>query len=87
MLKSLSCIPLLAGLLLFLPVLQANAGDLVNISSRCHIQGGSKMAIAGFVIDGSGTKKVLLRAFRTALTPDPAFDLKLSLATARLMNL
>jgi uncharacterized repeat protein (TIGR02543 family) len=51
---------------------------LINLSTRCHIQAGAKSAIAGFIIQGTGSKKVLIRAL-AASSISPALDLRLTL--------
>ncbi len=51
---------------------------LDNISVRCHIQPNPKTAIAGFVIEGTGTKTVLLRGMAVP-SMSPSLDLRLSL--------
>ncbi len=51
---------------------------LDNISVRCHIQPSPKTAIAGFVIEGTGTKKVLLRGLAVP-SMSPSLDLHISL--------
>lgn len=63
----------------FIPLGTASAiARLDNISVRCNVQSGQGMAIAGFVIDGTGSKQVLLRALRVPeVSPD--FDPQLVL--------
>lgn len=60
---------ILTPLLLFLLSIPIQAENLRNISTRCHIQDGQKQAIAGFVIEGSQPKKVLIRGIRSAAEP------------------
>ncbi len=54
------------------------ANRLTNISVRCHIQPSPKDAVAGFVIDGTGSKKVLLRGLQVN-SLSPALDMQLTL--------
>ncbi len=51
---------------------------LSNISVRCHVQPNPKTAIVGFVIEGTGTKKVLLRGLAVP-SMSPGLDLHISL--------
>src|ERR1019366_5985330 len=49
------------------------ASTLVNISTRAPVGTGANLMIAGFVVGGSGSKKVLIRAVGPTLTSlDPA---------------
>lgn len=52
---------------------------IINISTRCHVQNSPDNTVAGFVIDGTGSKRVLLRAIRSAAEANTSFDLKLDL--------
>lgn len=52
---------------------------LVNISARCTIATAPNNSVAGFIVAGSGTKKVLLRAIRSAAEPNVNFDLQMTL--------
>lgn len=52
---------------------------LINNSVRCHIDSGQSLAIAGFIIRGTGEKTVLLRAMRSAITQVANYDLQLTL--------
>lgn len=45
------------------------AGSLVNISTRAFVGSGSRQLIGDFIVRGSGTKKVLVRAAGPALAP------------------
>ncbi len=56
-----------------------NSPKLTNISTRCYIQKSPDNAIAGFVVEGTGQKKVLLRAIRSGIETNPNFDLSLEL--------
>ncbi len=51
---------------------------LDNISVRCYVQPSPKTAIAGFVIEGTGKKTVLLRGLAVP-SMSPSLDLSLSL--------
>jgi len=42
--------------------------ELVNLSTRAFVQTGDNVAIGGFIITGSGPKKVILRAIGPSLT-------------------
>jgi hypothetical protein len=46
---------------------ESSAAVLHNISSRAYIQGGDEKLIAGFIIGGTGTKKVALRGIGQGL--------------------
>ena len=50
------------NLLAFQPTLASTPGQLQNISTRAFGQTGDNVMIAGFIITGSGQKKVILRA-------------------------
>lgn len=45
----------------------AGAGHLVNLSTRVSVETGDSVAIAGFVIQGTGPKQVLIRALGPSL--------------------
>jgi hypothetical protein len=47
----------------------APAGTLINVSTRAFVGTGDQVLIGGFVIDGSQSKRVLIRAAGPALTP------------------
>jgi hypothetical protein len=42
--------------------------SLANISTRVGVQSGEKVAVAGFIINGSATKRVILRAIGPSMT-------------------
>lgn len=46
---------------------RAFAGHLVNLSTRVSVETGDSVAIAGFVVQGTGTKQVLIRALGPSL--------------------
>jgi hypothetical protein len=50
------------------PLPPATGGRLVNISTRAYCGAGNQVTIAGFVVNGSGSKRLLLRALGPALT-------------------
>ncbi len=56
-----------------------NQTRLVNISTRCTIAASPNNAVSGFVISGSGTKRVLIRAIRSAAEPNADFNLRMTL--------
>ena len=58
-------------------------GRIVNLSARANVGTGGNALIAGFVVNGSGTKSVLLRGVGPALAPAP-FNVAGSLATPQL---
>jgi len=47
-----------------------NTTRLINISTRAPVRGGENNAIAGFIITGTGTKKVAIQALGTGLAPN-----------------
>ncbi|HEV2841504.1 MAG TPA: hypothetical protein VGW39_09285 [Chthoniobacterales bacterium] len=51
------------------PVEKTPIGQLGNISSRLHVGTGSNVMIAGFIIQGSVPKQVVIRAAGPSLTP------------------
>ena len=57
------------NLLAFQPTLASTPGQLQNISTRAFGQTGDNVIIAGFIITGSGQKKVILRAIGPSLGP------------------
>jgi probable HAF family extracellular repeat protein len=59
------------------------AGRIVNLSARANVGTGGNVLIAGFVINGSGTKSVLLRGIGPTLALDP-FDITGALANPQL---
>jgi len=58
-------------------------GHAVNLSTRMRVQTGDNVGIGGFIVTGSNTKRVLLRAIGPSLTgsgvPDPLADPTLEL--------
>jgi hypothetical protein len=56
---------------------------LVNISARYHVAGGSGALVAGFVIEGPGAKRLLIRGIGPTLAFAP-FDLPAVLAKPKL---
>jgi probable HAF family extracellular repeat protein len=46
-------------------------GKLINLSTRSRVDDGARVQIAGFVITGSGTKRVLIRAAGPAISVAP----------------
>jgi chitodextrinase len=48
---------------------------LINISTRAPIEGGAGDVIAGFIIEGTGTQKVLINAFPIEAGVDPKLTL------------
>jgi hypothetical protein len=48
------------------------AAQLLNISTRLRVQAGDKVGIGGFIITGSGDKRVLLRGIGPSLTENAA---------------
>jgi uncharacterized delta-60 repeat protein len=57
-----------AGVATFIPAPTSPANRLLNLSSRADLSG-SQILIAGFVISGTGSKTVLLRAVGPGLQP------------------
>ena len=53
--------------LAFQPIQTSSAGQLQNISTRAFAQTGDDVMIGGFIITGSGQKKVILRAIGPSL--------------------
>jgi probable HAF family extracellular repeat protein len=49
----------------------SRAGRIVNLSARANVGTGGNVLIAGFVINGSGTRSVLLRGIGPTLALDP----------------
>jgi hypothetical protein len=49
---------------------------LINLSTRAPIQGGANDVIAGFIISGSGTRKVMLRGFAIEAGVNPKLTLQ-----------
>ncbi len=52
---------------------------LINISARCKIEAAPNNAVVGFIIDGTGKKRLLLRAIRSAIEANSQFDVHLTL--------
>ena len=50
------------------PAYTPPASELINISTRAQVGTGANLMIAGFVVGGSGSKRVLIRAVGPALT-------------------
>lgn len=50
---------------------RGNAGRLVNVSTRAWVGSGAQTLIGGFVLEGSGTKRVLVRAAGPTIGADP----------------
>lgn len=48
-----------------------NTAHLINISTRAPIQGGANDVIAGFIITGTGTQKVIIRGLSLDVGIDP----------------
>jgi probable HAF family extracellular repeat protein len=61
----------------------STAGRIVNLSARAGVGTGGNVLIAGFVINGSGAKSVLLRGIGPTLALDP-FDITGALANPQL---
>ena len=61
----------------------STAGRIVNLSARADVGTGGNVLIAGFVINGSGTKSVLLRGIGPTLGLDP-FDITGALTNPQL---
>ncbi len=59
--------------------IKSHIPQLSNISTRCYIQEPPDYAIAGFVIEGAGSKRVLIRATRSLIENNMDFDLSLEL--------
>lgn len=63
---------LLLSMVLMLGISQALfAGDIINISTRANISGGRNDVFAGFVIDGTAPKKVIIRGISVDEGVDP----------------
>ena len=63
---------LMAGAVLLAPLPLAAAtgvANLSNISTRLQVDTGDSVAIAGFIVQGTGNKQVLIRALGPSLTP------------------
>jgi hypothetical protein len=65
--------------------------QLVNIAGRVFAQQGDKVGIAGFIISGTGTKRILARAIGSSLTvngklQDPYLEIHDSSGGAPLVN-
>ena len=58
------------GYLAFQPTPTSDPGQLQNISTRAFVQTGDNVIIGGFIITGSGQKKVILRAIGPSLGND-----------------
>jgi hypothetical protein len=66
------------------PIVNSTSSTLANISSRLKVETGDRVGIAGFIITGAGTKKVVLRAigpslfsyFGSAAIQDPTLELR-----------
>src|SRR5207244_3399077 len=60
--------------------------ELANISTRAFVQTGDNVLIGGFIIQGSATKRVIIRAIGPELSqygvPDPLFNPTLELHDA-----
>jgi len=61
----------------------STAGRIVNLSARANVGTGGNVLIAGFVINGSGTKSVLVRGVGPTLALDP-YDITGALANPQL---
>ncbi len=60
---------LLAAVLLApLPAAAAGTANLINISTRLQVETGDSVGIAGFVVQGTGNKQVLIRALGPTLS-------------------
>jgi len=55
--------------------------QLVNISTRAEVRDNLEVVIAGFIIDGSGTVKIMLRGFGAGIGLSPCLDTRLRLET------
>ncbi|MEY2548302.1 MAG: hypothetical protein QOD64_884, partial [Verrucomicrobiota bacterium] len=65
--------------------------QLVNVAGRVFTQQGDKVGIAGFIISGTGTKRIMARAIGTSLTvngklQDPYLEIHDSSGSAPLVN-
>jgi probable HAF family extracellular repeat protein len=79
----LSSITTSASVTLVPSLAPSTAGRIVNLSARAGVGTGGNVLIAGFVINGSGTKSVLLRGVGPTLALDP-FDVTGALANPQL---
>lgn len=66
--RDYSQLPWRLALLHSRPAAPADRGRLVNISTRAYCGPGNQVTIAGFVVHGGGSKRLLLRALGPALT-------------------
>jgi hypothetical protein len=65
-----------------------------NLSTRCMVETGDNVAIGGFIITGTGAKKIVLRAIGPSLTPagipnalpDPMLELRDSTGSVMALN-
>lgn len=65
------------------PPVSVPRGRLINVSTRAHVGAGERVAIAGFVLQGSGTRRIVVRALGpslaafglTGLLPNPRLRL------------
>jgi len=55
--------------------------QLINISTRAEVRDNLEVVIAGFIIEGSGTLKVMLRGFGAGIGLSPCLDTHLTLQT------
>jgi hypothetical protein len=53
--------------------------QLVNISTRAEVRDNLEVVIAGFIIDGPGTVKIMLRGFGAGIGISPCLDTNLRL--------
>ena len=60
-------------------LIESKVPQLGNISARCYMQNAPDNAVAGFVIEGMGRKRVLIRAIRSGIESNTDFDLSLEL--------
>ena len=66
------------------PLITSTSSTLANISSRLKVQTGDRVGIAGFIITGPGTKRIVLRgigpslysSFGTGALQDPILELR-----------
>jgi hypothetical protein len=54
----------------------SQTAKLINLSTRASIQGGANDMIAGLIITGTGTKKVMIRGFALEAGVDPKLTLQ-----------
>jgi hypothetical protein len=79
----------LAGLAFEPGIPEPNSGNLLNISTRLRVQTGENVLIGGFIVTGTASKKIILRAIGPSLVdagvlgflPDPTLELRDSNAT------